>query len=619
MQFRIEGQKPVTKTTRHQSVLAPRKGLVGILLLTVLAIAAALLARVMGPTALITNNLWTIAALASVSACVWWARLFMSRSRKQTFPTVCQSQLDTRGTYQDHLSFLNTISDDIRLPLVGIVGAIRQMVITSPHREMVRQLSSLYEQSLKLQSRLNNALELGRVATNTATSMRSTDLSQVAADIAEHYSQTFFNRPNLLLSILVDHRLPKLVSADPRRLILLISNLLENSLQFSQGGQIIIRITSPDPFQSIGENIAIDISCSDCGCGISPSHLQEINRELINSLESHHDYKAIGIGLRAAMRIVTDYQGTLTLSSKQDHGTVATARIIVRTEAPALTWDGLPSTLYYMSRSKDMEITLHHIGLFHALAVSEIALHRAGSPDNIFIDATDLARGVWGTYDAFIPKGKYVVVLRADQPELRDELLNQGFTRFLTLPLVSTNFLHAMLNEDAPLISHPPQSPQKRSAGNILVVDDSETNRLRITYHLRGNGFQVTEASDGLEMVALLKSDKRFDLVLSDLTMPHLNGEDAVRQIRSFENHLGIHTPIVAITAYTAADIETTTKAAGFDAILRKPVFLDELDYLITRFMTQTEDPMKETNLIDLEDLKQRSAGKTRLMAMLLD
>jgi CheY-like chemotaxis protein len=192
-----------------------------------------------------------------------------------------------------------------------------------------------------------------------------------------------------------------------------------------------------------------------------------------------------------------------------------------------------------------------------------------------------------------------------------------GFSRFITLPIASSTLLQLLAEEDTPIArQHVENSPNMK---RILVVDDSETNRLRICYHLRGNGYHVIEASDGLEMVSLIKAEQEFDLILTDLTMIHLNGEEAVQQVREYEKVRGIRTPIVAISAYTDGNSELLNKQL-FDALLKKPVYLDELDFLVSGLIKKTEKKkMNATKFINLEELKSRTAGKTNLMSIVLD
>lgn len=68
----------------------------------------------------------------------------------------------------------------------------------------------------------------------------------------------------------------------------------------------------------------------------------------------------------------------------------------------------------------------------------------------------------------------------------------------------------------------------------ILVVDDAEFLRVRISKMLTGDGHEIVEAENGLKAVSTYKSSKP-DLVLMDITMPEMDGLTALKEIRAFD------------------------------------------------------------------------------------
>jgi len=103
---------------------------------------------------------------------------------------------------------------------------------------------------------------------------------------------------------------------------------------------------------------------------------------------------------------------------------------------------------------------------------------------------------------------------------------------------------------------------------NILVIDDEESILLMITIALAKYGFNVEIATDGTE--GIKKFDKgRFDLVITDIQMPGLNGHGVARHIRNAENK---YTPVIAISG-TPWLVEND----AFDAVLPKPVSIQTL------------------------------------------
>lgn len=108
----------------------------------------------------------------------------------------------------------------------------------------------------------------------------------------------------------------------------------------------------------------------------------------------------------------------------------------------------------------------------------------------------------------------------------------------------------------------------------VLVVDDVALNR-RLLVHLLGNvGFEVKEASDGKEAIALWQS-WRPQLIWMDVHMPVMNGEDAAMRIRSLED--GNRTCIIALTANAFTEDRTQALASGCDDFVSKPIQAAEI------------------------------------------
>ena len=107
-----------------------------------------------------------------------------------------------------------------------------------------------------------------------------------------------------------------------------------------------------------------------------------------------------------------------------------------------------------------------------------------------------------------------------------------------------------------------------------LIVDDNAVNRNVTGQMLRRLGWTSVQVESGLLALEQLKS-RTFDLLLLDLRMQEMDGEETCRRIR---NDLGLtDLTIVAYTAHGMEDDRERILAAGFDRMLIKPIFLDDL------------------------------------------
>jgi CheY-like chemotaxis protein len=104
----------------------------------------------------------------------------------------------------------------------------------------------------------------------------------------------------------------------------------------------------------------------------------------------------------------------------------------------------------------------------------------------------------------------------------------------------------------------------------ILVVEDEPTNLRMLTYILNDEGYETVGARDGLEALELL-AQSRFDLVLSDVNMPRMDGVALARHIVSSD-------PITPILLMTAYDFDNRQEILQLRVLcLKKPVPLDNL------------------------------------------
>jgi CheY-like chemotaxis protein len=119
----------------------------------------------------------------------------------------------------------------------------------------------------------------------------------------------------------------------------------------------------------------------------------------------------------------------------------------------------------------------------------------------------------------------------------------------------------------------------------VLVVDDMPQNRALLLDLLQQAGFIVAAATNGLECLVLLDTFKP-DLILMDVMMPVMDGNETTRRIRHTPGWT--HVPVIAVTASAGAEDERKSRDAGADAFLGKPVDYDVLMRTIGNLLALT-------------------------------
>ncbi len=102
----------------------------------------------------------------------------------------------------------------------------------------------------------------------------------------------------------------------------------------------------------------------------------------------------------------------------------------------------------------------------------------------------------------------------------------------------------------------------------VLVVEDDADNRRIVAKALSVEGYQIVEATDGIQALAQARAEQP-DLILMDLALPNMDGWEATRQLKSDPKTRSI--PVVALTAVAMRGDEEQARAAGCDDYLPKP------------------------------------------------
>jgi len=192
-------------------------------------------------------------------------------------------------------------------------------------------------------------------------------------------------------------------------------------------------------------------------------------------------------------------------------------------------------------------------------------------------------------------------------PEARGELpqLKQlGFPNYLVKPLRQSSlaeWLRSPGREDAvpPVVTlrnpTPPPRPEMKQATSaarrILLAEDNPINAMLIRELLRRRGHSVHDVGSG-EAALETTQHQSFDLILTDIHMPGMDGIETARRFREREIALGrSRTPIVALTADAVETGKHACQDAGMDGFLTKPVDPAELDAMLLTLLPMDETP----------------------------
>ena len=116
---------------------------------------------------------------------------------------------------------------------------------------------------------------------------------------------------------------------------------------------------------------------------------------------------------------------------------------------------------------------------------------------------------------------------------------------------------------------------------SVLLVDDSAAMREMVGFTLKGSGYEVFQATDGLEALVFAKSHPTVNLVITDINMPNMDGLTLIRELRGLPAYKFV--PILTLTTEDSAEKKQQGKAAGATGWIVKPFDPDVLLQTVRR------------------------------------
>jgi CheY-like chemotaxis protein len=118
------------------------------------------------------------------------------------------------------------------------------------------------------------------------------------------------------------------------------------------------------------------------------------------------------------------------------------------------------------------------------------------------------------------------------------------------------------------------------SGKRLLIVEDDEMNFIYLTQIFKLTKGEITRAKNGHEALDYAKQNK-FDIILMDIQLPDISGNEVTKEIRTFDNN----TPIIAQTASRTPDETDISIEAGCTEVLVKPFTIDDLSRVMIKYI----------------------------------
>ncbi|MCG8530032.1 MAG: transporter substrate-binding domain-containing protein [Desulfovibrionales bacterium] len=511
--------------------------------------------------------------------------------------------------------FLTSISHELRTPLHAII-AFTEHVRSLESSSLVRKyLRNILDSSFTLLDIINDLLDFSKIEAGHVVVER-------VPFMLDHCVQRVCNlvlarAAAKELEFIVD--LPPTVPArllgDAGKLQQIILNLVSNALKFTPSGGTIT--LSFDYHVRKNDDIMLQCFVQDTGIGIPEDSLTQLFvpfQQLTGS--DLHSYGGTGLGLSICRRFIEAMDGEIRAESEEGAGTLFAFAIPLVVQEGGLVQPAVQEELankkallvtksVYSGQAMKRHFDFISVETEMAYGVdAAVAMVQEGAvvPDVICIghninDAEQPER----LFDVHLPDKDTVdipvVMLAAKNDKLSVATPSfprhvRLFTEILTHRMLQNALCTIFdaeplipLDEDSISLSLYDRSVFK--GVDVLVAEDTKTNRDILKLLLEPTGAVLTFATNGLEAVEAVRAKNSYDIILMDVQMPKMNGCDAASTIR---NELGVtDIPIVALTAHAIRGSRQRMLQSGMEFFLTKPFGKDSLYSVMTAALTSPD------------------------------
>jgi two-component system capsular synthesis sensor histidine kinase RcsC len=455
--------------------------------------------------------------------------------------------------------FLATMSHEIRTPLYGVLGTLELLGLTSLAPRQQAYLDTIQRSSASLFKLISDVLDVSKIeAGQMNLEVQPFCPLDLTEDVVHGYS-AFARSKGLQLYACIDAALPDRLLGDAQRIRQILNNLLSNAIKFTDNGRVVVRVRV---LQNADGRAEIQWQVSDSGVGISQAQQQQLFDPFyqVNEADSH---AGAGLGLAICKWLCELMHGHLNVVSEPGLGTrfnlQLTLKCVPGNLANCPTFLAGSPAVYV--RAPVAELAQHLIAWLNRFELDcRLVTNELPPVSALLVDLTPLANAT--TFDG----PRIVAIPGGPNPaQASDSGWQVDADDVRAIAWAIDLARHGANNQ------RESSQQEKTRALNlrVLVAEDNAINAAIIKEQLEALGCSVIVTANGEQALAQW-APGRFDLLLTDVNMPTMNGYQLAAALREQDASL----PIIGVTANALREEGERCAAVGMSAWLVKPLNL---------------------------------------------